>query len=26
MEPCSRPHAVFDDSGQRIGWIALKGC
>jgi hypothetical protein len=26
MEPCYRPQAVFDENGERLGWIALKGC
>jgi hypothetical protein len=26
MEPCYRPQAVFDDQGERLGWISLKGC
>jgi hypothetical protein len=26
MEPCYRPQAVLDEQGERLGWIALKGC
>ena len=25
-EPCYRPQPVLDDQGQRLGWIAIKGC